>query len=136
MNSIQNQIEDLRNELHQHNYSYYVLDKPIISDFDFDTKLKRLIDLEEKYPEYFDTNSPSQRVGGSISKSFDTVTHEYPMYSLNNSYSKKDLQDWQDRIQKKILIKEVEYQCELKVDGVSIREKDELEKRNIDTKMN
>ena len=82
MNSIQNQIEDLRNELHQHNYSYYVLDKPIISDFDFDKKLKRLIDLEEKYPEYFDTNSPSQRVGGSISKSFDTVTHEYPMLSL------------------------------------------------------
>jgi len=120
MNSIQNQIEDLRNELHQHNYSYYVLDKPIISDFDFDTKLKRLIDLEEKYPEYFDTNSPSQRVGGSISKSFDTVTHEYPMYSLNNSYSKKDLQDWQDRIQKKVLFKEVEYLCELKFDGVSI----------------
>ena len=120
MNSIQNQIEDLRNELHQHNHSYYVLDKPIISDFDFDKKLKRLIDLEEKYPEYFDTNSPSQRVGGSISKSFDTVTHEYPMYSLNNSYSKKDLQDWQDRIQKKILFKEVEYLCELKFDGVSI----------------
>ncbi len=114
-------IDDLRKELHEHNHNYYMLDMPTISDYDFDIKLKKLIELENKYPEYFDANSPSQRVGGSITKIFDTVVHQFPMYSLNNSYSKKDLNDWQERILKKIPGKEkVEYLCELKFDGVSI----------------
>ena len=121
MNLLQKKIEDLRKELHEHNHNYYMLDMPTISDYDFDIKLKKLIELENKYPEYFDANSPSQRVGGSITKIFDTVVHQFPMYSLNNSYSKKDLNDWQERILKKIPGKEkVEYLCELKFDGVSI----------------
>jgi DNA ligase (NAD+) len=74
---IQNTIQNLREELNQHNYNYYVLDKPIISDYDFDLKLKQLQDLENKYPEYFDANSPTQRVGGAITKNFETVPHEY-----------------------------------------------------------
>ena len=121
MNLLRKKIEDLRKELHEHNHNYYMLDMPTISDYDFDIKLKKLIELENKYPEYFDANSPSQRVGGSITKIFDTVVHQFPMYSLNNSYSKKDLNDWQERILKKIPGKEkVEYLCELKFDGVSI----------------
>ena len=121
MNLLRKKIEDLRKELHEHNHNYYMLDMPTISDYDFDLKLKKLIELENKYPEYFDANSPSQRVGGSITKIFDTVVHQFPMYSLNNSYSKKDLNDWQERILKKIPGKEkVEYLCELKFDGVSI----------------
>ena len=120
MKSIQKKIENLRIELHQHNHSYYVMDQPIISDYNFDMKLNRLIELEKEYPEYFDENSPSQRVGGSITKSFDTVVHESPMYSLNNSYSKEDLEDWQSRVIKKLTNKNIEYLCELKFDGVSI----------------
>ena len=120
MKSIQKKIENLRIELHQHNHSYYVMDQPIISDYNFDMKLNRLIELEKEYPEYFDENSPTQRVGGSITKSFDTVVHESPMYSLNNSYSKEDLDDWQLRVIKKLTNKNIEYLCELKFDGVSI----------------
>ena len=90
---IQNTIQKLREELNQHNYNYYVLDKPAISDFEFDLKLKQLQDLENKYPEFFDENSPSQRVGGAITKNFQTVAHEYRMYSLDNSYSKKKFID-------------------------------------------
>ena len=120
MKSVQKKIENLRIELHQHNHSYYVMDQPIISDYNFDMKLNRLIELEKEYPEYFDENSPTQRVGGSITKSFDTVVHESPMYSLNNSYSKEDLDDWQLRVIKKLKNKNIEYLCELKFDGVSI----------------
>ncbi|MEZ4852638.1 MAG: NAD-dependent DNA ligase LigA, partial [Flavobacterium sp.] len=82
------EITALRNELNEHNYSYYVLDNPTISDFEFDAKLKKLQDLEAKYPDYFDENSPTQRVGGTVTKNFQTVQHEYRMYSLDNSYSK------------------------------------------------
>ena len=82
---IQNTIQKLREELNQHNYNYYVLDKPTISDFEFDQKLKQLQELENKHPEYFDENSPTQRVGGTITKNFQTVKHEYRMYSLDNS---------------------------------------------------
>ena len=71
------------------------LDNPTISDFEFDQKLKQLQELEAKYPEYFDENSPTQRVGGTITKNFETVVHENRMYSLDNSYSKEDLQDWE-----------------------------------------
>ncbi|QIH37417.1 NAD-dependent DNA ligase LigA [Flavobacterium sp. Sr18] len=117
---IQNTIQKLREELNQHNYNYYVLDTPTISDFEFDLKLKELQNLENKYPEYFDENSPSQRVGGAITKNFQTVPHEHRMYSLDNSYSKEELIDWEKRIQKVLGVVPLEYTCELKYDGASI----------------
>ena len=117
---IQNTIQKLREELNQHNHNYYVLDKPTISDFEFDQKLKQLQDLENKYPEFFDANSPTQRVGGTITKNFKTVTHEYRMYSLDNSYSKEELIDWEKRVQKVLGDVPLDYTCELKYDGASI----------------
>lgn len=116
---IQQHIQNLRNELHQHNYNYYVLDQPTISDYDFDIKLKELQELETKHPEFFDANSPTQRVGGQITKNFETVVHEHRMYSLDNSYSKEELLDWETRI-KKIIEGKVQFTCELKYDGASI----------------
>ena len=113
-------IKNLRDELNQHNYNYYVLDKPTISDFEFDQKLKQLQDLEAQHPEFFDENSPTQRVGGMVTKNFETVKHEYRMYSLDNSYSIEDLQDWETRIQKVLGDVSLEYTCELKYDGASI----------------
>jgi DNA ligase (NAD+) len=113
-------IKNLRDELNQHNYNYYVLDKPTISDFEFDQKLKQLQDLEAQHPEFFDENSPTQRVGGMVTKNFETVKHEYRMYSLDNSYSIEDLQDWETRIQKVLGDVQLEYTCELKYDGASI----------------
>jgi DNA ligase (NAD+) len=117
---IQNTIQKLREELNLHNYNYYVLDKPIISDYEFDLKLKQLQDLESQYPEYFDENSPTQRVGGAITKNFQTIAHEHRMYSLDNSYSKEELIDWEKRIQKVLGDVPLEYTCELKYDGASI----------------
>lgn len=113
-------IKNLRDELNQHNYNYYVLDNPTISDFEFDQKLKQLQDLELQHPEFFDENSPTQRVGGTIIKNFETVQHEFRMYSLDNSYSIEDLQDWETRIQKVLGDVPLEYTCELKYDGASI----------------
>jgi DNA ligase (NAD+) len=113
-------IQTLREELNLHNHNYYVLDKPTISDYEFDIKLKQLQDLENKYPEFFDANSPTQRIGGAITKNFQTVPHEYRMYSLDNSYSKEDLIDWEIRIQKVLGNVSLEYTCELKYDGASI----------------
>jgi len=113
-------IQNLREELNLHNHNYYVLDKPAISDFEFDQKLKQLQDLEAKHPEYFDENSPTQRVGGTITKNFQTVVHENRMYSLDNSYSKEDLQDWEVKIQKVLGNVDLQYTCELKYDGASI----------------
>lgn len=114
------QITALRNELNEHNYNYYVLDHPVISDFEFDIKLKQLQDLETQHPEFFDENSPTQRVGGNITKNFSTVVHENRMYSLENSYSREDLIEWEKRIQKVLGNVPVEYVCELKYDGASI----------------
>ncbi|QLC65172.1 NAD-dependent DNA ligase LigA [Flavobacterium sp. LPB0248] len=118
--SIQETIQTLRNELNQHNYNYYVLDNATISDYDFDIKLKELQDLENKHPEFFDENSPTQRVGGAVTKNFKTVAHQYRMYSLDNSYSKEDLLDWENRIQKVLGNVSLQYTCELKYDGASI----------------
>ncbi|MRX38880.1 NAD-dependent DNA ligase LigA [Flavobacterium sp. LC2016-23] len=118
--SIQETIQALREELNQHNYNYYVLDNATISDYDFDVKLKELQDLENKNPEFFDENSPTQRVGGTITKNFKTIAHQYRMYSLDNSYSKNDLEDWQNRIQKVLGNVDLQYTCELKYDGASI----------------
>lgn len=120
METIEQKIQSLRDELNQHNYNYYVLDNTTISDFEFDIKLKELQKLEEEHPEFFDANSPTQRVGGAITKNFETVTHKNRMYSLDNSYSKEDLQDWEKRIQKILGTTETEYTCELKFDGASI----------------
>src|SRR5690606_24618619 len=97
---IEQKIEALRKQLHEHNYSYYVLDNATISDYEFDIKLKELQVLEEKYPEYYDANSPTLRIGGAITKNFETMVHEHRMYSLDNSYSKEDLEDWEKRIQR------------------------------------
>ncbi len=113
-------IQALREVLNQHNYNYYVLDNPTISDYDFDLKLKELQALEAQYPEYFDEDSPTQRVGGSVTKNFETILHEYRMYSLDNSYSKEDLLDWEKRAQKILGDVALEYTCELKYDGASI----------------
>ena len=118
--TVQQKIESLRDELNQHNYNYYVLDNATISDFDFDKKLKELEKLEIENPQFFDANSPTQRVGGEITKNFDTVVHKNRMYSLDNSYSKDDLLDWEKRIQKMLGTDEIEYTCELKYDGASI----------------
>lgn len=117
--NISEKIFSLRKKLHDHNYRYYVLDDPFISDYDFDMMLKELEQLERENPEFFDVNSPSQRVGGEVTKSFDTSVHSTPMYSLNNSYSLEDLMEWENRI-KKIVDAPIEYTCELKFDGVSI----------------
>ena len=118
--NIQETIQTLRNELNQHNYNYYVLDNATISDYDFDIKLKELQELESKHPEFFDENSPTQRVGGTITKNFKTIPHQYRMYSLDNSYSKEDLLDWENRIQKVLGNVDLQYTCELKYDGASI----------------
>lgn len=117
--SIQKKIEELREELHQHNYNYYVLDEPTISDFEFDVLLKELQELEVQHPEFHDPNSPTLRVGGAITKNFPTVEHQFRMYSLDNSYDFNDLEDWEKRIIKTI-DEPVEFVAELKYDGASI----------------
>lgn len=117
--TIEQQILNLRNELTEHNYNYYVLDNPVISDFEFDKKLRKLQELEKAHPEFYDSNSPTLRVGGEVTKNFKTIPHTYRMYSLDNSYSKEDLQDWEKRIERMVDGK-VEFTCELKYDGASI----------------
>lgn len=117
--TVEDQILGLRKELAMHNHSYYVLDTPTISDFEFDKKLEQLKVLENAHPEYDDPNSPSHRVGGAVTKNFETIVHEHRMYSLDNSYSKEDLEDWEARV-KKMIDGEVQYSCELKYDGASI----------------
>lgn len=118
--STQQKITTLREELRQHNYNYYVLDQPVISDYEFDMKLKELQTLEEQHPEFHDPTSPTLRVGGMVTKNFETVTHDERMYSLDNSYSKEDLMDWEKRIQRILGDVEVQFTCELKYDGASI----------------
>lgn len=117
--NIEQQITQLRDELRQHNYNYYVLDNPTISDYEFDIKLKELQALEAAHPEFYDANSPTLRVGGEVTKNFKTVVHAHRMYSLDNSYSLEDLKDWETRI-KKLVDGDVQYTCELKYDGASI----------------
>ena len=98
--SAEQKIQSLRKELREHNHNYYVLDNPSISDYEFDIKLKELQKLEEEHPEFYNANSPSLRVGGEVTKNFETIVHEHRMYSLDNSYSKEDLLDWETRIKK------------------------------------
>lgn len=113
------QILKLRKELSQHNHSYYVLDEPSVTDFEFDVKLKQLQALELNYPELYDASSPTLRVGGEVTKNFETIVHAQRMYSLDNSYSKEDLMDWEVRL-RKMVDGPIAYACELKYDGASI----------------
>lgn len=115
----EDKINNLRQKLREHNYNYYVLDNPTVSDYEFDIKLKELQFLEEAHPEFYDANSPTLRVGGEVTKNFNTVVHNQRMYSLDNSYSLEDLQDWEVRI-KKLVDGDISYTCELKYDGASI----------------
>ena len=119
MSDIQKKIQQLRDELNQFNYDYYVLSKPSISDYEFDLKLKELQELELTYPKYFDSASPTQRVGSDISKEFIQVKHKYPMLSLSNTYSEGEVNDFYERV-KKSLNEDFEIVCELKYDGTSI----------------
>lgn len=117
---IEKKIRTLRESLHEHNYLYYIKDSPEISDYEFDQLLNTLVALEQQYPEYFDPNSPTQRVGGGITKDFKTRSHRYPMYSLSNTYSKEELTDWANRVEKVLGDEEYAFTCELKYDGASI----------------
>jgi len=98
----QERIQTLTNELKEHNYNYYVLAKPTISDFEFDQKLKELQQLEELFPQFAADDSPTKRVGGEVNKEFQTVKHRYPMLSLGNTYNREDLTDFDARIRKAI----------------------------------
>ena len=94
----QERIAYLRKTIEEHNYRYYVLAEPTISDFEFDKLLEELLALEAKHPELYDANSPSQRVGGQVTKDFPTVKHRYPMMSLSNTYSREEIEDFIKRI--------------------------------------
>src|SRR5258707_5116821 len=119
--SPKNEIEQLRKELERHNRLYYLDATPEISDFDFDQLMKRLQELEEAHPEFDDPNSPSRRVGGTpMEGDFATVIHDPPMLSIDNVYSKDELREWHERVKKGLGIDEIEYEAELKIDGVSI----------------
>ena len=113
-------IKQLREALHEHNYLYYILDAPKISDFEFDQMLSSLQELERQYPELFDPNSPTHRVGGGVTKNFKTQAHRFPMYSLSNTYSKTELMQWVGRVEKALGDEKYEFTCELKYDGASI----------------
>ena len=136
-NEAKHKIHQLSTEIEQHNYNYYVLDKPTISDFDFDILLEQLITIEIQFPEFLSPNSPSQRVGGTITKNFKSVKHQYAMLSLSNSYNQEDLLDFDRRVREGLgiapagsatnlfdtsteLSNQIDYVCELKFDGLSI----------------
>lgn len=103
--NIQQKIEQLRQELHQHNENYYLLDTPTVTDYEFDMLLQELQDLEAKHPEFYDENSPTVRVGGGITKVFPTIQHKFRMYSLDNSYDFDDLEDWEKELSKRLRIR-------------------------------
>ena len=116
----QEEIISLRQQLEQHNYNYYVLSQPTISDFEFDAMLRRLQDLEKQYPEMYDPNSPTMRVGSDINQKFVQVNHRYPMLSLANTYNEAEIREWYDRVVKGLDGEKPQIVCELKFDGVSI----------------
>ena len=113
-------IEQLRKELHEHNYRYYVLNQPTISDQDFDFKMHELQDLESKHPELADPNSPTQRVGSDLNQEFKQVAHKYPMLSLANTYNEQDVAEWYNSVKKGLGGEDFEVCCEMKYDGLSI----------------
>jgi DNA ligase (NAD+) len=128
INEAKQRVEQLTFDLNNHNYNYYVLDNPTISDFEFDKLLEELITIETKFPELITSTSPSQRVGGQITKTFATVKHKYPMLSLSNSYNEEDLLEFDRRVKDGLQLNAtdlfnnatIEYVCELKFDGLSI----------------
>ena len=120
MNKIESRILELREIINEHNHNYYNLDKNLISDFEYDKLLNELINLELRYPEYFDENSPSNRVGGGLSDKFNSESHNYQMYSLDNTYSNEELESWYLRASKILDTKDFEFCCELKYDGASV----------------
>lgn len=113
-------IMQLRRELHEHNYKYYVLNQPEISDQDFDFMMHELQDLEAKHPELADPNSPTQRVGSDLNQEFQQVTHKYPMLSLANTYNEQDVAEWYDSVKRGLNGEDFEVCCEMKYDGLSI----------------
>ena len=117
---IEHEIQALREKIESHNYKYYVENKPVISDYDFDQLLKKLIHLEESHPEFRDSNSPSQRVGGAPLKQFKTVSHKLPMMSIDNTYSAEEVREFDKRVKKNLRRDQVQYVIEEKIDGVSI----------------
>ncbi len=119
LSGIKERMDELVKELNQHNYNYYVLAQPLISDYEFDKKLEELSELEKQHPDFQNPDSPTQKVGGDITRVFETVKHKWPMLSLGNTYNEQDLKDFDDRIRKAIGDK-FEYVCELKFDGLSL----------------
>lgn len=117
---INDRIQQLRAELHQHNHRYYVENAPVISDQEFDTLMHELIELESKHPELYDANSPTQRVGSDLQSDFQQYEHEYPMLSLGNTYNRDDVREFYERVQAGLEGQEFEICCELKFDGLSI----------------
>lgn len=117
---VEKKILDLRAVINHHNYCYYVLDKPEISDFEFDALMSSLTDLEKQYPQFFDALSPTNRVGGGLIDGFVNVKHQFPMLSLSNTYSEQDIIEFDNRVKKTLGVNKVEYSCELKYDGVAI----------------
>ena len=113
-------IEQLRKELHEHNYRYYVLNQPTIGDQEFDFMMKELQELEARHPELYDANSPSQRVGSDLQSEFQQVKHRYPMLSLANTYSEQDVREWYESVSKGLAGEPFEVCCEMKYDGLSI----------------
>ena len=122
MNSAEAQlrIQQLTNELRNHNYRYYVLSEPSISDFEFDQLLKELEHLEQQFPELASPESPTQKVGGTVIDGFQTIKHRRPMLSLGNTYNESELRDFDERTRKSTGLEQIEYVCELKIDGLAI----------------
>lgn len=120
MDEIEAKIEGLRSELTQHNYNYYVLSRPTVSDREFDRMMKELEELEKAYPQYADPHSPTQRVGSDLSKDFEQVAHRYPMLSLGNTYSETEVKDFYERTERALNGQPFQIDCELKYDGTSI----------------
>lgn len=118
-NEVENRIIYLREELDKHNYNYYALNQPTISDYDFDMMMEELVRLEKEYPEFFDENSPSQRVGSDINVEFKQVAHKYQMLSLSNTYTEEEVRDFDQRV-RRLTDENFEYVCELKFDGTSV----------------
>ena len=120
MSEVKSRILQLRNLIIEHNHNYYDLDKNLISDFEYDNLINELIKLENQYPEFQDQNSPSRRVGGGLSDKFNSESHIFQMYSLDNTYSDTELETWFNRIVKLIQVDDFEFCCELKYDGASV----------------
>ena len=113
-------IEQLRQELHDHNHRYYVLNQPTIDDQEFDRLMRELQDLEAKHPELYDPNSPTQRVGSDLNQEFRQVAHKYPMLSLANTYSEQEVAEWYESVKKGLGGDDFDVCCEMKYDGLSI----------------